>query len=104
MAIGPIEMNGIISRTQDYSTIKQNEDNKGLVQQQAFQNHFEKELDARSRQVTQGDNARKGEGKADAREKGSGEYAGDGGSRRKKENNTGGKVIIKGRQSFDVKI
>ena len=46
MAIGPIEMNGIISRTQDYSTIKQNEDNKGLVQQQAFQTHFEKELDA----------------------------------------------------------
>lgn len=104
MAIGPIEMNGIISRTQDYSTMKQNEDNKGLIQQEAFQNSFEKTLDAKSHQVTRGDNAGKGEAKKDAREKGSNEYSGDGGRQRKREKNTGGKVIVKGRQSFDVKI
>ena len=46
----------------------------------------------------------KGDGKTDAREKGSSEYTGDGGRQRKKEKNTGGKVIVKGRQSFDVKI
>lgn len=104
MAVGPLQMNGIISITQDYSALKQNEDNKGSIQQQAFQNTFEKTVDAKTHQVTQGDNSGRSEGKADAREKGSNEYAGDGGRQRQKEKNTNGKVIVKGRQSFDVKI
>ena len=86
MGLGPVELNGVISRTQDYSVIKQNEDNKGIVNQQAFQNTFEKELDIRHTQV--GDN----------------EYYGNGGRQRKKEKNPNGKVIVKGRQSFDMKI
>lgn len=105
MALGPVEMNGMISRTQDYSTVKQNEDNRGIINQQAFQNHFEKELNTKHSQVIQKDDIRKEDRKFDAREKGDNEYQGNGGSRRKKkEENTNGKVIVKGHSSFDIKI
>lgn len=104
MAIGPVEMNGVISRTQDYSTIKQNEDNKGIINQQNFQNKFEKELDIKHNQVVQKDDLRKQDRKFDAREKGDNEYQGDGGRRKKKEENPNGKVVVKGRASFDMKI
>ena len=104
MGLGPVELNGVISRTQDYSVIKQNEYNKGIVNQQAFQNTFEKELDIRHTQVVQKDDIRKEEKKFDAKEKGDNEYYGNGGRQRKKEKNPNGKVIVKGRQSFDMKI
>ncbi len=105
MGIGPIEFNGTISRMQDYSTVKQNEDNKGIINQQAFQNKFEKELDIRHSQVVQKDDLRKEEKKFDAKDKGDNEYAGDGGRRRrKKTENSDGKVEIKGHASFDMKI
>ncbi len=104
MAIGAVELNGVISRTQDYSTIKQNEDNRGAVNQQNFQNQFEKQLDIRHTQVVQKDDLRKQEKKFDAKDKGDNEYYGDGGRKKKKEENANGKVIVKGRTSFDIKI
>ncbi len=106
MAIGPIELNGMISRTQDYATVKHNEDNRGAINQQAFQNQFEKAIDLRHNQVNQGDDVRQNEKKFDARDKGNNEYAGDGGkNRKKKENEDGrGKVSVKGLSSFDMKI
>ncbi len=104
MGLGPIELNGVISRTQDFSTIKHNEDNKGMMDQQVFQNTFEKALDVKHTQVIRQDDIRKEERKFDAREKGDNEYRGDGGRQKKKEENAGGKVIVKGRQSFDIKI
>jgi len=104
MALGPVELNGVISRTQDYSTIKQNEDNKGVVNQQNFQQQFEKTLDIRHTQVIQGDDIRKEDRKFDAREKGDNEYVRSGGKRKKKEEKQDGKVIVKGQRSFDIKI
>lgn len=104
MAISPVELNGTISRMQDYSTIKQNEDNKGIVNQQTFQTKFEKEIDTRHQQVTRSDDTNREERKFDAKEKGDNEYYGNGGRRRKKEENENGKVIVKGRSSFDIKI
>ena len=38
MALGPIEMNGIISRTQDITPIKRNQDIKPMVDQNNYQN------------------------------------------------------------------
>lgn len=104
MAIGPVVLNGVISRTQDYSTIKQNEDNRGMINQQNFQTKFEKEIDIRHSQVIEKDDVRKQDRKFDAREKGDNEYHGNGGRRKKKEENPNGKVIVKGRSSFDIKI
>lgn len=105
MAIGPVEMNGMITRTQDFTTIKQNEDNKGLVQQTSMQSQKKQEINQQLSRVHKGDDAEREETKYDAREKGNGQYSGDGGRhRKKKEETTEGKVIIKGKSSFDVKI
>ena len=62
-------------------------------------------MEARARQVIQGERT-ENEGKNfDAREKGNGHYAGDGGrNRRKEEKEKDGKVVLKGRGGFDMKI
>ncbi|MCR4705184.1 MAG: hypothetical protein K5641_03875 [Lachnospiraceae bacterium] len=106
MAINPIELNGAISRSQDYLQLKHGEDTKGLHDQQNFQATFHREAEHRLNQVRSGDQVR-GDGKqSDARDQGHGQYAGDGGRRRPGEQGgkEDGKVIAKGTSSFDVKI
>ena len=46
MSIRPVEFNGMIQRTQDVSTLKQNEDNKPFMEQQNIQTQFSKEYEA----------------------------------------------------------
>lgn len=105
MAIGPVILNGVVSTSQDYSNIKQNEDNKAVFQQQSFQAQFEKQTDIRHTKVVQSEKMGKKERKFDAREKGDNEYTGDGGKNKKAANkNADGKVIVKGHASFDMKI
>lgn len=110
MAIGPVILNGVVSVSNDYSAIKHNEDNKGMLHQQGFQVQLEKQMDIKHTRITENEQMRKEERKFDAREKGDNEYAGDGGSRRPKQGSTpntknaGGKVTAKGHSSFDIKI
>lgn len=103
MAIGPIELNGAIARAQDFTTIKHNEDQKGLIDQGNFQNHFKKEVNERPHQVNHADDADFHNRKFDAKDKGSNQYEGDGGKNRRKPKEDG-KVFIKGQKRFDVKI
>ena len=106
MAINPIELNGTISRSQDYLQMKHGEETRTVTEQQNFQTTFQKETSHRMNQVRSGDNVRGDNGRQDARERGRGEYSGDGGRRRdlssKEQEN--GKVIMKSRSTFDVKI
>lgn len=104
MAISPITMNGMVSRTQDVSILKQNEDAKGMTDQNNFQTQFKKEINDHMTKVHRSDDSEMEQKKYDAKEKGDNEYAGDGGRRRKKEERKDGKVIVRGRSSFDVKI
>lgn len=105
MAIGPIELQGTIARTQDFSTVKQNTDHKGIVDQGNLQNQFNKEIKERPHQVIKKDNADYHNKKQDAKEKGSNQYFGDGGSNREhKKRQEDGKVVIKGQNNFDIKI
>lgn len=110
MAIGQVELNQAMTRIQDYTTQKHNEDHRGAMQQTQAQDKFNKELNQDIRQViktnqdeyqnrTQYQNK-----KFDAREKGSNQYTGDGGSKRKKDENTDGKVIAKTISGFDIRI
>ena len=80
MAIGQIELNHAMTRIQDYTTQKHNEDQRGVVQQTHAQEKFSKELDRDIRQVikteqeeyqnkTQYQNKR-----FDSRDKGSNQY------------------------------
>ena len=43
MSIRPVDFNGMVQRTQDVSTLKQNEDNKPVFQQQVLGTKLEKE-------------------------------------------------------------
>lgn len=103
MAMGAIEL-GTIARSQDYTTIKQNEDNKNVDQQSILIQDRQKEDNQKTKQVNQSDDTQWQQKKFDAREKGSNSYEGDGGSKRKKEKEPDGKVILKGRGGFDIKI
>ena len=103
MAMGAIEL-GTIVRSQDYTTIKQNEDNKSVAQQSVLVQDRQKEDTQKTRQVNQGEDAQWQQKKFDAREKGNGSYEGDGGNKRKKGKEPDGKVVLKGQGGFDIKI
>lgn len=102
MAFGSIEIVSL-TRTQDYTTIKHNEDNKGLVNQANIGQQIQKDTEQRAKEVRSGDNAEWHERKFDAKDKGDNEYNGDGGKRRKREEKTE-QVIVNGHRSFDIKI
>lgn len=103
MAMGVGEISGVV-RAQDYTTIKQHEDTRGAVQQNSLVQNMQKETENRTRQVNESDNAEWQQKKFDAKEKGNGNYTGDGGNARQKKQEPDGKVVIKGRSSFDIKI
>jgi hypothetical protein len=106
MAIGPIELNGALQRVQDIATIKQNQDNKAIVNQSAFQDTFSKEIEAHSTRVTDPDETDKEQRKFDAKDKGDNEYSGDGGKNQKQNaRKKTDRMVIKGQSgSFDIKI
>lgn len=102
MSWGRIEF-ATISRLQDVTTIKQNEDNKGSVLQTNVVQTNKKETDQRPKQVNTRDDADWHSKNFDAKEKGNGSYQGDGGQKRQKQQPVE-KVIKKSHQGFDVKI
>lgn len=105
MTISRIELQGQVTRAQDFTTVKQNEDNKGLVDQSNFQRQFDRTVDNKLRQVNQGEKVENEGKRFDAREKGNGSYSGDGGKkRRQEEKESDGKVVLKSQNSFDIKI
>lgn len=110
MAIGQVELNHAMTRIQDYTTQKHNEDLKSTVQQGHAQNKIDKELNQDIRQVVKTDQSeyqnksQYQNKKFDAREKGSNQYSGDGGRQKKKEDKPDGKVIVKQKTGFDIRI
>lgn len=104
MSVGAIQ-NATIARVQDFSTIKQNEDNKGYINQVNIGQDMEEDNQQKARQVRSGEEADWKNKKQDAREKGSNEYRGDGGRRRKGAAPSEQMVIKeRPRQSFDMKV
>lgn len=102
MALGPIEMNGMISRTQDMTTIKQNQDNKAFVDQSNIKNVVEQKVDNNLHQVHDADDSRDSEGEFDAKREGRNKYFKS--DKKKKEGKGEGKVVVKGTGGFDIKI
>jgi hypothetical protein len=92
-----------MTRTQDYTAMKQQEDNKAAMTQAALGHKEEKEIKQRSQQVVQKEETQWHQRKFDAKEQGDNQYAGDGGKHRR-DGKPGDKVIVKGQQGFDVKI
>lgn len=102
MAFGAIELT-TISRAQDYTTIKHNADNKVVVDQANFSTQVQKAVEQNIREVHTSDDAQWRESRPDAKEKGNGQYSGDGG-RRRKGKPAQDRVVEKSRRGFDMKI
>lgn len=111
MAIGQVELNTAMTRIQDYTTQKHNEDLKGVMQQTQAGEKFNKELNQDIKQVIKTDQeeyhnkSQYQNKKFDASEKGSNQYFGDGGRKKKKEEDkSDGKVVVKQKSGFDIRI
>ena len=106
MSIRPVVLNGMIQRTQDVGNLKQQEDNRPIVEQQNIQIEQQKHEDQLTHRVQ--DPEEKDGYRYDAKEKGNNEYEGESGrhkKRREEEPENEGKVILKGQGShFDIKI
>ena len=75
MTISRVELQGQVTRAQDFTTIKHNEDNKVLVDQNNFQRQFDQTVENKVRQVRQQDEADNRGMKFDAKVKGNGRRA-----------------------------
>lgn len=106
MAIGFVEMQGQITRAQDFTTIKHNEDSKGMVEQANVGQQMTKQVEKQVKRVNKGEQPEYHERKFDAKDKGSNEYHGDGGRGRKdkQKQETDGKVLLKGIGDFDISL
>ena len=106
MAIGFVEMQGQITRAQDFTSIKHNEDSKGMVEQANFSQQMTKQIERQVSRVNQGEQPEYHERKFDAKDKGSNEYSGDGGQsgKRKPRQNPDGKVLMKKADGFDFSV
>lgn len=102
--INSIDLNNAMTRTNDYLTIKHNEDVKGSVDQSNFQQSLNKEVELKLSTVERKDDAELAEKRFDAKEKGSNEYQGNGGQNRKKKEQPTEKMTVKGVSHFDMSI
>lgn len=102
MALGSMQITSI-TRSQDYTTIKQNEDNKGFTDQMNIGHNIQKDTQQRTHEVHSSDNSDWHSRQFDAKEKGENEYSGDGGKRHKRDEKKD-RVVVNGHRGFDIKI
>ena len=104
MSIRPVDLNGMVQRSQDVGTLKQQEDAKPMVDQQNIQTHVGKQGEQKLKQVVHADDANEQEYRYDAKEKGNSQYEQQKNKKRdrKKED---GKIKTKGMSGgFDIRI
>lgn len=107
MTIRPVDLNGMIQRTQDVGNMKQQEDSRPVVQQHNIEIKQQKSEDQLAHQVTETAKGEKEEYRYDAKEKGNGSYEGKKQKKKehKKEQKQDGAVLAKNQsRSFDIKI
>ena len=84
MAFGAIELT-TITRTQEYTTLKHNEDHKPMTDQVNIGQQLQKDATRKAQEVVRSDEAEWYRKQFDSRDKGENEYAGDGGKNRKRD-------------------
>ena len=104
MAIGLVELQGQITRAQDYTTLKQNEDNKPMLDQMNFEQQMTKQVEKKAEAVNHADESQYHNRKFDAKNKGDNEYRGNGGSGKKEQEKKDGRVLVKQSGHFDISI
>ena len=104
MAINPIEMNGMVTRSQDISMLKHNEDSRAVLQQGNVANAIVKKTQEKSEQVVNPEKTEYNEYRYDAKEKGNGSYQDNRKDNQKKKKQEDGRVVIRQPGGFDIKI
>ena len=105
MGFGPIELNVTVTRVQDYTTIKHNEDMRPNIQQMDISKQTIKEADHKASFVEKKDDLSGDQKKQDAKDEGKNKYMGDGGKNRPgSKNSKDGTVIKKELGGFDFRI
>ena len=111
MSIRPVDFNGMIQRTQDVSTLKQNEDNRPVVEQQTIFSQEMKKVEQNLHQVIGNGLAQQKPGhKATIyhkhhKEKGNGHYEKEERKKKDKKQQKADNVYLKGQTSgFDIKV
>ena len=84
--------------------MKQNEDNKPMMDQHNFHNQFQRQVEGQSRKVIDPDKAMNNKYDYDAKKKGNNQYSGESGKRKKKETTEKKKDLPAGERGFDVRI
>ncbi len=103
MSIGPLNLNGAISRVQDISIIKQNEDQKPMTDQTNIHHNLTKEVTTKQERVHDADDTDNHGKKYDAKEKGNGAYSNQNGQRKKDEKKEQPIAPVP-TSAFDIKI
>ena len=105
MTIRPIDMSGMIQRTQDVGTIKQQEDEKPYIDQQNIQQDVKKEEQKLTKEVHHADDSNQPEYRYDAKEKGNNQYQQKKQKKKKQHEKVEDKVMEKHcTGSIDIKI
>ncbi len=104
MGLAPIQMSQMYSRTQDVSTVKQNEDNKPTMDQHNFQNQFQKQVEGQSRKVIDPNKSANNQYDYDAKKKGNNQYSGESGKKKKKETPEKKVPLPSAEKGFDIRI
>lgn len=102
--ITPIENNGMMLRTQDFSSIRQNEDNHSVNLHMHIQDSIDKNEDRSARSVHSKDNSDGANTNHDAKEKGRNTYFDNRKKDSKKHGKQEGVVVPKNHGGFDVTI
>ena len=92
LGVSPVEMNGMVSRTQDFSAIKQHDDAKPVIDQGNSQVQVEKNAEHKASTVQEGQRTETDSENAGG---GLGSYFGDGGQKRKKKEQPKERVVVK---------
>lgn len=103
MAISPILLNGTIQQTNEVLQNQTKETHKATVDQGNIYIQEQKQVHERATKVVDADKAVLYEEKSDAKEKGKGSYQGDGGKKRKPQENAK-KRTARPEGGFDIKI
>ena len=105
MIVRPVVIQGTVQNSQNMTSVKHGEDTKPMVQQANIAVSTQKEVQQKSENVIRKDDVEKDNEKFDAKEKGKNEYYSV--KVKKKKNDIPddeGKVVVKNKGSFDVKI
>lgn len=74
MTINPLHFNGMMQRSQDVSSVKQNEEQRPVMQQENIQTSFQRKMDDAVRTVVNPEKGQQANGHFDAKEEGKNKY------------------------------